>query len=113
MAVKSPYSLESWLHTVGHGLLVVIVICLLIVLPIFWAFILVELWILQFLTIKHCFLTRFAHYRGVMVGMNYWEYVPYILGIKDFRNAGKTINLILEMLIVGILIVRFFLVVYK
>jgi len=81
----------------------------------FWVAAVPPLWVavvgliieqLQIKLLGNCILTKLAHIKGYMIGMSYWEYVPYMLGIKDYKTAKKIIDYSIKVGLVTIILVR-------
>ena len=101
---------ESLIHSLIHVVGVVLLYLIAIYLPIWWSVVLLIVEVLQIKLLGHCFLTIIAHNRGVMVGMNFWEYMSYLFGAKNPKKSGKKIDDFIKITLVGILLIRMLLV---
>lgn len=104
---KERFTLEAALHLIIHFLGILLLLWLMIVPPLAVSVVIIILEVAQMKYFGYCFLTAFAHKRGYMRGMTYWEYVAYLFGAKNPKRADKTISLVIELAIVGILVGRF------
>lgn len=103
---KEKFTPEAALHAFFHFLGVVAIIWLMIYPPLWVSFLVIALETLQMKYFGACFLTVFAHKRGYMKGKTYWQYVPWLFGVKDYKRADKLISKTIEYLIIGILLLR-------
>lgn len=97
---------EVWLHTLVHFVGVLIIVWLAVVPPLWVSIVAMVVEKLQMDLLGHCFLTNFAHQRGVMRGMTYWEFVTNKLGFKNYKRAGHTVDSLIKFGIIGILLFR-------
>ncbi len=103
---KEKFTFEALIHLVVHFLGVVLLFWLVVVPPLWVSLLVIVVEVGQMKLLGNCFLTVLAHKRGYMKGLSYWQYVPKLLGIKNYQWANQIISRTLELTIVGILIVR-------
>jgi hypothetical protein len=106
MKKREKFTAEAAAHAIVHLLGVLLLFWVVSVPPLWVAFILIVIEQLQIMAFGNCILTRFAHKRGYMIGMSYWEYIPYMLGVKDYKKAQKGIDRALKIALIGILLIR-------
>ncbi len=102
---------EAFFHAAIHFLGVLLLGWVAIFLPLWIAIPILIVEYLQMKMLGNCFLTVFAHKRGYMQGMSYWQYIPHLLGVKNYQAANKIISHTIEYTLVGILLVRLILLV--
>jgi hypothetical protein len=103
---KEKFTFEAAVHALVHFLSVVLMLWLMIVPPLWVSLLVIVLEVAQMKYFGACFLTVFAHKRGYMKGKTYWQYVPWLLGVKNYKRADKFISAGIELLIIGILLMR-------
>lgn len=103
---KEKFTTEAAVHTLFHFFSVVLIVWLMIYPPLWLSLIIIVLEVTQMKYFGACFLTVIAHKRGYMKGKTYWQYVPWLLGVRDYKRADKYISLVIEILIIGILLSR-------
>jgi len=106
MQKREKFTLEAAAHAIVHFLGVVLLFWVVSVPPLWVALILIVIEQLQIMILGNCFLTKFAHKRGFMIGMSYWEYIPYMFGVKDYKKAQKFIDMAIKVALIGILLIR-------
>ncbi len=104
MAKKEKFTLEALMHLVLHFLGVVLLFWVVIVPPFWLALLLFVGEYLQMKMLGNCFLTVWAHKRGYMKGLSYWEYFFKVLGLKDYVTAKKVIDYSIKFALVSILV---------
>lgn len=107
---KEKFDLEALFHMGIHFLGVLALFWLAIVPPVYWAIGFLILEIVQMKVLGNCFLTVMAHKRGYMRGKTYWQYVPYVMGVKNWKKADKIISAFITFMLVAILVVRLVLI---
>ncbi len=100
------FDLEAILHLTVHFLGVVLLFGVVLFVPVWLAVILMVVEIWQMKKLGNCFLTVFAHKRGYMRGMSYWQYVPHLLGVKNYEKANRIISAAITYALAGILLTR-------
>jgi hypothetical protein len=113
MMRKDKWTIESALHALAHFFGVLMLFWVAIVPPIWVALGLIVLEQAQIKLFGNCFLTRLAHSRGIMVGMSYWEYIPYMFGVKNYKQAKVAIDGSIKLALATILVVRVGLLFWK
>lgn len=108
MSQREKFTPEAALHAIVHFLGVLLLFWVVSIPPLWVALVLIVIEQLQIMILGNCFLTKLAHKRGFMIGMSYWEYIPYMFGVKDYKKAQKYIDLFIKMALIGILIIRIF-----
>lgn len=106
MQKREKFTPEAAAHAIVHFLGVVLLFWVVTVPPLWVALILIVIEQLQIMVLGNCFLTKFAHKRGFMIGMSYWEYIPYMFGVKDYKKAQRIIDLAIKIALIGILAIR-------
>ena len=99
-------TLEVWFHMIIHFVAVLTLFWLVAVPPLWISLVAMVLEVAQMKILGHCFLTKFAHSRGVMVGKTYWQYMSSLMGFKDYKKAGHMFDMIVIVGILGILLIR-------
>lgn len=97
---------EAIVHITFHFLSVLALLAIVLYLPIWLAIVLMVLEIAQMKYFGHCFLTVLAHKRGFMKGMTYWQYIPYLLGVKNYKQVDRFISSVIKLVLLGILVIR-------
>jgi hypothetical protein len=103
---QEKFTLEAAIHFVVHFLGVLLIFWMVIVPPLWLSIILLLAEYLQIRALGNCFLTVFAHKRGYMQGMSYWEYFFYIFGVKRYKEAKVIVDNMIKVGLVGILVGR-------
>ncbi len=104
---KEVWTLEGFLLASSYLLATIILILGMIIMPLWIAVLLLVFEIAQLVYFKGCFLTKIANKRGYMLGMTFWEYIPYVLGIDDYKRANSYINFAIRMIILVTFVYRF------
>ena len=78
---------------------------LVLVLPLWVALVGLGVEVMQMKLFGNCFLTKLVHSRGYMQGMSYWEYVPFTLGEKIYKQTRVVIYNSIELMLVIIFII--------
>lgn len=105
---KEKLTPEALFHAALHLVGIILLFILAIYPPLWISYLVLLLEIIQIKLLGRCFLTIWAHKRGYMGDMTYWQYVSHQLGIKDFKKADKIISHTIEAALGLILLVRTF-----
>ena len=103
---REKFTPEAAAHTAIHFLGVIALYWLVIVPPLWISILGIVIEYYQIKLLGNCFLTIFAHKRGYMKGMSYWEYAPFMLRIKNYHRAKEIIDWTIKLTLVGILVAR-------
>lgn len=103
---QEKFTPEAALHLTVHFAGVVILYWIVLFLPVWISVTLIIIEVLQMKYFGNCFLTVIAHKRGYMQGLSYWQYVPKLIGIKDYKKADAIISGFIKITLVGILLYR-------
>ncbi|OGG11708.1 hypothetical protein A2Z00_03625 [Candidatus Gottesmanbacteria bacterium RBG_13_45_10] len=93
-------------HSLVHFLGVALIYVVTLFFPLWAVFLILIIHQIHMKMLGNCFLTRLAHAQGIMVGFSYWEYVPYLFGVKDWKKTGKNIDLFIKITLIGIVLIR-------
>lgn len=93
---KEKLTPEALFHAILHFVGIILLFILAIYPPLWISYLILILEIIQIKLLGRCFLTIWAHKRGYMSDMTYWQYVTHQVGIKNFRKADKIISHTIE-----------------
>lgn len=97
---------EEVLHIAIHIFGILFLYWAMIFLPVWLSFVVLVAEYLQVKLLGNCFLTIFAHKRGLMKGKNFWSHVFYRMGVKKYAQADEKISLFIKITLVAIPVLR-------